>query len=51
MKESIIDLLTEDLAAARRALAKTTDPEKRCELRGYIRAMQAAIVVVNKAKA
>ncbi len=49
MKQSIIETLRDELEAARRKLQKETSITKRAEITGYIRALQVAMLVVNKA--
>ena len=48
MKDKIIEALRDELGAARRKLQKETSITKRAEITGYIRALQVAMVVVNK---
>lgn len=49
MKDKIIEDLRGEIDAARRKLKKETDLIKRAEIVGYIRGLQIAMVVVNKA--
>ena len=48
IKEKMITSLRNELEAARRRLQKETSTTKRAEITGYIRALQVAMVVVNR---